>query len=227
MPTINSQPHRNRLPMPAKPRRVRLFSSAFLLAAVSLAGVGAPGCGSDQASKAAQDSALDTSAQQRPDGPAGERHRFNSIDNTGLQVETADLNDDGKPDQFTYKNAQRVVRVERDMNFDGQIDIWQYFDDASNLLEEEMDLDYDNKIDLVVFYKDGVVERKAMSVGFGGAFTIEKFYDGEGKLLRVERDQDNDGVTDLWEYYNADGKRERIGWDTNGDGTPDEFDQLP
>lgn len=113
------------------------------------------------------------------------------------------------------------------MNFDGQIDIWQYFDDASNLLEEEMDLDYDNKIDLVAFYKDGVVARKAMSVGFGGAFSIEKFYDAEGKLLRVERDQDNDGVTDLWEYYNQDGKRERIGWDTNGDGTPDEFDQLP
>src|SRR5690554_173917 len=227
MPTMNTQPHRNRLRMPFKPQSVRLFSSALLLAGLSIASLGALGCGGDQADKATQDSERKTSAQQRPDGPAGERHRFGSIDNTGLQVETADLNDDGKPDQFTYKNAQRVVRVERDMNFDGQIDIWQYFDDASNLLEEEMDLDYDNKIDLVAFYKDGVVARKAMSVGFGGAFSIEKFYDAEGKLLRVERDQDNDGVTDLWEYYNQDGKRERIGWDTNGDGTPDEFDQLP
>jgi hypothetical protein len=31
----------------------------------------------------------------------------------------------------------------------------------------------------------------------------------------------------LWEYYDDKGQRERVGWDNNGDGSPDEFDQLP
>lgn len=218
----------NRLQMPFKPETTRLFSSTLLIAGLSIASLWAVGCGGDQADKAAQDSETKTKkAQQRPEGAAGERHRYQTLKNGDLQTETADLNDDGTPDQVTYKNATGVARVERDMNFDGQTDIWQYFAPTGELLEEEMDLDYDNRIDLIAFYKNGRVARKSMSVGFDGAFTIQKFYDGEGNLLRVERDQDNNSVTDLWEYYGKDGKRERVGWDTSGDGKPDEFDQLP
>lgn len=192
---------------------------------VLLMGAGALGCGSDDA--AARDMEAASKARTAAQESVGERQRFGNLSTQGLQVEKVDLNNDGKPDQFVYKTAQGVARIERDMNFDGQIDLWQYFDEKGELVEEEMDLDFDGQIDLVAYYKDGVIERKAMSVAFGNVFSIVKFYDKDGNLLRVERDEDNDGVTDVWEYYNKDGRRERIGWDTNGDGMPDKFDQLP
>lgn len=224
---MNIQPNKNRLRMLFKPQMARLFSSTLLIAGLSVTAIGAVGCGSDQGDNAARDSEAKTNAPKIPEGPAGERKRYGTLKTQGLQTESFDLNDDGKPDQITYANVQGIVRVERDMNFNGKTDIWQYFDDSGALLEEEMDLDYDQNVDLIAFYKDGVVIRKAMSVGFDGAFTIEKFYDGEANLLRIERDQDNDGVADLWEYYDKNGDRERVGWDNDGDGTPDEFDQLP
>ncbi len=187
------------------------------------------GCG-DQGEQAKRDSEAATSKAQQ-DAPAegtdAHRKRFGNLTTDGLSVEKLDLNSDGKPDQWTYKNAQRTVRVERDMNFDGKVDLWQYLNAKGDVVEEEMDLDLDGKVDVVAYYKDGVVTRKAMLVNFNDKFSIVKFYSKEGTLLRVERDQNGDGKPDLWEYYNDKGKRERVAWDQNGDGVPDEFDKLP
>lgn len=156
-----------------------------------------------------------------------QRARYGSINNEGLGIQSFDLNEDGKPDQFRYTTADgNVVRVERDLNFNGRIDMWQYFDDVGNVIEEEIDLDLDGKVDLVVFYNlEGIVTRKLLALNFDGRPAIEKFYGAQGQLLRLERDESGDGQTDVWEYYDN-GRRVRIGWDTTQDGKPDTFDQL-
>jgi hypothetical protein len=185
------------------------------------------GCG-DQGDEAERDS---EAANQAKNAPAeqvdAQRKRHGNLSDAGLSVEAMDLNKDDKPDQWAYKGADTTVRTERDMNFDGRVDLWQHLDESGNVVEEEMDLDLDGRIDVVAYYKDGVVTRKAMSVNFDDNFSIIKFYSKDGRLLRVERDEDGDGSPDLWEYYGEDGTRERVGWDKDGDGSPDEFDQLP
>lgn len=158
-------------------------------------------------------------------GGEGGRARLNNLQREGYTVETVDLNQDGQPDQWTFKTANRVVRYERDMNFNGNVDVWQYPDESGAIIEEEMDLDLDGVVDLVVHYKDDVVTRKRMSVDFSGDFSVTKFYDKNGDLLRVERDENRDGAPNVFEYY-EDNRMVRVGWDENGDGNPDRFDSL-
>ncbi|MFP4600718.1 MAG: hypothetical protein ACOC9W_05310 [Persicimonas sp.] len=196
-----------------------------LLAVLLLLGAGTA-CG-DQGDEAQRDSDEAARADKSaPDGIDQGRKRDGDLSTDGLNAETLDLNDDDEPDQWTFKSGDGPVRIERDMNFDGKIDLWQYFDAEGDVVEEEMDLDLDGRVDVVAYYKDGVVTRKAMSINFDDKFTIVKFYNKDGQLLRVERDQNADGRADVFEYYNSDGQRERIGWDKTGDGVPDEFDNL-
>ncbi len=154
-----------------------------------------------------------------------ERARHGNLSDAGLEVDRADLNGDDRPDQWRYYDGDRLVRVERDMNFDGDIDMWQHYNEEGELIEEEVALDRAGHVDVVAFYEDGRLRRQMMASGFDGSFPIERFYDNQERLLRVERDSSGDGQVDVWEYYD-DGERQRIGWDTSGDGQPDTFDQY-
>lgn len=155
----------------------------------------------------------------------GERARNQNLRRDGFTVEAMDLNRDEVPDQWTIKDASSTKRIERDLNFDGQVDLWQYPGPDGSLSEEEMDLDLDGKVDVVVHYENGLVVRKELSVDFEGTFSIIKFYDQQGELLRVERDEDGDGDIDVWEYYEKK-QRVRIGWDSDQDGQPDRYDTF-
>ncbi len=177
----------------------------------------APGCGSDSEAK-------------KKDGALGfvpnlERARFKNLKTKGLTVTPVDLNQDGDPDQWKISSQGRVVRNERDLNFDGKPDVYQYVNDAGEILEEEMDLDVDGTIDVVNYYRSGVLTRKEMSVDFTGAISIIKYYDANGQLTRVERDTDNNNRIDTWEYY-QDNVKIRTGRDLSGDGTPDAFEEA-
>lgn len=163
----------------------------------------------------------DATAQQ--DDP--ERARYANLSTDGLQVDKADLSGNDEPDQWKYHDGDgNLVRVERDMNFDGDVNIWEYYENGE-LVEEEMAIDRGGEIDVVMFYEEGRVVRQLMASEFDGRFPIEKFYDSEERLLRVERDTSGDGQVDTWEYF-EDGERDRIGWDTSGDGQPDTFDHY-
>ena len=155
----------------------------------------------------------------------GERARYGNLKRDAYKVQAIDLNQDGEPDQWTVKDASQTRWIERDLNFDGRVDLWQYPGADGEIVEEEMDLDLDGYVDVVVYYDAGVVTRKEMSIDFAGVFSIAKYYDKQGNLLRVERDDDGDGLVDVWEYYEKN-QRVRIGWDENGDGQPDSFDTL-
>ncbi len=170
------------------------------------------------------------SGQEQEEGGLGfvpnlERARFKNLKTSGLEVSPLDLNGDEKPDQWKVTAGGRVVRVERDLNFDGVPDAYLYVNDADVVLEEEMDLDVDGIIDVVNYYNSGVLTRKEMSVDFTGTISIVKYYDTNGKLTRIERDLDNNSRIDTWEYYQDDVKI-RTGRDISGDGTPDVFEEA-
>jgi hypothetical protein len=191
--------------------RHRLWSAALVLALLGML-LGAAGC---------------ATGPEQKDGaqaPKDQRARYKNLRRDGLKVQDFDLNQDDKPDQWKLANAERVLRTERDFNFDGNPDIYLYLNSQGDVIEEEMDLDVDGVIDVVNYYRSGALHRKEMSADFTGHFTVIKFYDPNGKLSRVERDRDNNGRVDVWEYYQDD-VRVRVGRDKNGDGTPDAFDE--
>lgn len=155
----------------------------------------------------------------------GERARYGNLKRDSFTVQPMDLNQDEQPDQWTVKDSARTRWIERDLNFDGRVDMWQHPGKGGEIVEEEMDLDLDGYVDVVVYYEAGVVTRKELSIDFDGQFSIVKYYDKQGNLLRVERDDDGDQLVDVWEYYEKN-RRVRIGWDENDDGQPDNFDTL-
>ncbi len=179
-----------------------------------LVGMGLMGCSSSSSS------VVDDEADERP-----ERARYGSLQTSGLEVEKVDLNGDDQPDQWIYRDDEgEIVRIERDLDFNGQIDMWKHYE-GGELVEEEMSLDVHPSVDVVTFYREGRVVRQLMASQYDQTFPIEKIYDSEEQLLRVERDTSSNGQVDVWEYY-EDGERARIGWDTTGDGQPDRFDRL-
>ena len=157
--------------------------------------------------------------------PNIERARYKNLKTDGVEITPVDLNGDGKPDQWKVSASGRVVRVERDLNFDGRVDAYLYTNDAGEVFEEEFDLDVDGVVDVINYYRQGVLTRKEMSVDFTGDITIIKYYDSKGKLTRVERDEDNNNRIDTWEYY-QDEIKIRTGRDISGDGTPDVFEEA-
>ena len=176
-------------------------------------------CGGDDA-----DRAVDAN---KPEA-LSQRARNKNLTREGVSETTRDLNRDGKPDQW-YLSGQggKLLRIERDLNFDDRVDVWEYPGATEGSVSEaEMDLDHDGRVDVVVYYReDGSLERKEMALEFGDRFTLFQFFDNAGKLLRVEHDEDGDGVVDRWDYYEGE-RVARTGWDEDKDGQPDQFDDM-
>lgn len=155
--------------------------------------------------------------------PLPPRARFGNLDTSAYEVQTQDWNLDGRPDGFLYSGASGVVMSQRDLDFDGRIEFYEYYDGAGRVVEREFQLDFDDAIDAVHVFVDGVLARKELSIDFDGRPSMFKYYDSRGNLLRVERDRDGDGVVDQFGYYEG-GRLVRVGVDTNGDGRPDDIE---
>lgn len=149
-------------------------------------------------------------------------------------VEKLDLNGDQRPDVWTYTVKEkaadgteraRIVRKDLDINWDGKVDLTQYYDARENKVREEMDLDFDGKVDAVYYFERGVNVRREEDVNGDGRADVIKYYE-KGKLVRKERDSNGDGKVDYWEYWVKD-QVDRIGEDLDGDGIVDRWTQNP
>ena len=160
----------------------------------------------------------------------GEKVNF---DKAIYEIKQYDINKDEKPDIINiFKKApgERTGDVEltlyakfMDLNHDGNIDVWRYFDEKTgSVATEELDLDFDGKVDRVDTFIDGIVRKSEYDFQFDSKCDITKFYDEKGVLLNLESDLNGDGVADYWEYYNN-GVIERVEKGTNGDGKADAF----
>lgn len=150
------------------------------------------------------------------------RARNGNLPREGLPLQTADIDLDGRADQWIFLDEETglVTRVERDIDFDGRVDLYEHFDETGQLVEEEMNLDFDNQIDVIRHYRDGLLIRRELAIGFDGSFALTKYYDASGQVLRVERDSDGDAQIDVWEYFDS-GEVVQVGRDEDGDGIPE------
>jgi hypothetical protein len=96
--------------------------------------------------------------------------------------------------------------------------------DGSKLRRIELDLDSDGAIDRWDFYNaDGTLEKVGLSQRDDGRMDAEAFYAPDGALRMMRVSTRRDGTFDRVEYYEKD-VLVRSEEDTNGDGRPDKWD---
>lgn len=123
------------------------------------------------------------------------------LDEKGLDIETIDINRDGRTDQWIYRKDDGTIRyAQRDLNFDGIIDLTEFYEGGKRV-RDEIDLDYDGIVDLVITYREGIVEKKEYSVDFEGNRHGIQYFNEKGERIEIHRDTDGDGRLDTIEYY--------------------------
>jgi hypothetical protein len=154
-------------------------------------------------------------------------------DDKGKQVVSLDANGDGKPDVIKLfltvaqdgKTVQQLVCKQTDLDFDGKIDLVQYFGPNGEMFMDEYSMDYSGKFNGRTFYQDGKKVRAEKDMNFDGKPDYFEYYEG-GKLVRVEHDRRGNGKIDEWQYY-ENGHLDRIGYDTTGSGRVDKWERNP
>ena len=142
-----------------------------------------------------------------------------ACDVTASQVEKIDANGDGKPDITIVRDGARELCRAVDLNFDGVVDAYSYFDAAGQLRRRENDYDKDGQIDEITTFKGGKIDEKDQSTALAQHLDTWDFYQA-GVLVRTERDSNGDGVIDQWWEYPKPGCP-LIHADVNNDGRPD------
>ncbi len=151
-------------------------------------------------------------------------------------IEKGDVSGDGKPDVWGYykeipdpANPKVVTKVlvkkEADLNFDGRKDILREFDDEGILRREEADLDFDGNLDEIVVYDKGVLKEKHVFRSGSSRPFIWKYFE-EGKMNRMDRDDNGDGRPDYCELWYAGEKISKRGWDKDGNGECDYWENA-
>jgi hypothetical protein len=128
---------------------------------------------------------------------------------------SADLNSDGRFDQWTYMAGNRPLRGEADTDGDGRIDRWEYFGPQGALL----------KVGTSSF-NDGIEDTWTTPASPSGDTTIERSRRRDrsvdrreiirqGVQVSSEEDTNRDGRTDQWHVY-ENGVLREVRLDTTG-----------
>lgn len=142
-----------------------------------------------------KDGKVESAAQKGKD-----KLQMQELDKSGLDLEEVDINGDTAPDQWVYSQGGALRYVQRDFNFDGIVDLTEFYDKGDRV-RDEIDLDYDGIVDLVVTYKNGVPVRKEYSVDFEGNRHGVQYFDEKGNRTQIHRDANGDGKLDTIEYF--------------------------
>lgn len=133
--------------------------------------------------------------------------------------EKLDANGDSKPDVWLIKKGGREVCRAVDLNFDGKVDAWSYFDESGRVRRRERDYDRDGLVEEISIYSAGSLKEQQRSTALADRLDTWQFFEA-GQLKRAERDSDADGVIDQWWEFTQD-KCPMIHSDVDGDGRPD------
>jgi len=142
-----------------------------------------------------------------------------ACDTRSASAEKIDANGDGKPDITIVRDGGRELCRAVDLNFDGVIDAYTYFEAGGQLRRRENDYDKDGQIDEITTFKAGQIAEKDQSTALAQRLDTWDFYQA-GALVRTERDSNGDGVIDQWWEYPKPGCP-LIHSDVNNDGRPD------
>jgi hypothetical protein len=141
---------------------------------------------------------------------------------TGKLTElTYDRNKNGTIDTWTEMDGTRPLRSKSDLDEDGKLDRWEYYDDKGELAKVGFSRRQDGRPDAWAFSgPDGKVRRVEIS-STGDERKIDRWEHYEGTVLaRAEEDSSGDGRPDKWETYEG-GSVKTASMDENGDGRPD------
>jgi hypothetical protein len=141
---------------------------------------------------------------------------------TGKLTElTYDRNKNGRIDTWTDMDGTKPLRSRIDLDEDGKIDRWEYYDDKGGLARVGFSRKQDGKPDAWAYSApDGKLGRVDISsTGDDTKIDRREFYEN-GALVRAEEDTNADGRVDRWETY-ENGSLKTAAMDENGDGVPD------
>lgn len=160
---------------------------------------------------------VDSAAQAGGPRPTEIIHEECDVQAAG--AERLDANGDGVADVTSVKSGNQVACQAFDLNFDGKVDSWVYFDPNGQVRRRENDYDRDGRIDEIAVFSGGVVAEKQRATTMNNRLDTWDYFKG-GVLARTERDSDGDAIIDQWwEYPNP--QCPMIHSDVDGDGRPD------
>jgi hypothetical protein len=149
-----------------------------------------------------------------------------------LTALTYDWNHNGRIDTWTDMDGSRPLRSRIDLDEDGQIDRWEYYDAQGKLAKVGFSRRRNGKPDAWAYPSgDGSIVRVDVS-STSDEHRIDRWerYDGSaraedggaapGTIVSAEEDTNADGRADEWETY-AQGVLRTVSFDENHDGAPD------
>jgi len=143
---------------------------------------------------------------------------------------TYDRNKNGVIDTWTDMDGMRPLRSRIDLDEDGKIDRWEYYDADGKLLKVGFSRKNNGKPDAWAYSgPDGTVDRVEIS-STSDEHKIDRWEhydssraapngDGTGPLVSAEEDTNRDGKPDKWETY-ENGAIKTVAFDENGSGKP-------
>lgn len=176
--------------------------------------------------------AILTAACSNPDAERVKKTTIPTYDKkTGKLTQlTYDRNHNGIIDTWTDMDGTRPVMSRIDLNEDGKIDRWEYYDDKGALYKVGFSRKDDGKPDAWAYAgPDGKVTRVEIS-SMGDEKKIDRWEhydasqaspngDATGALVSAEEDTNGDGKPDKWETY-ENGAIKTVAFDERGVGYP-------
>ncbi len=134
---------------------------------------------------------------------------------------TYDRNHNGTIDTWTDMDGARPLRSRIDLDEDGKIDRWEYYDAAGVLVKVGFSRKHEVKPDAWAFSRpDGSLEHLEISSTADESRIDRREYYDAGALVRADEDTNGDGRIDKWETY-QNGTLVTVEFDENRDGRPD------
>jgi hypothetical protein len=185
---------------------------AFAVVGVALLAA-ASGCSGSQAAKGAQTAGMT---------PRDTRIVHEPCDAESSSAQKVDVNGDGRPDIIHVMNGGKETCRVLDLNLDGAVDAFVYYDAQGHERRRESDYDRDGRADEIDVFENGALVRKERETNFDDKIDTWDHYQGE-HIARRERDSDGDGVIDQWWQFNdpSNPKCAIVASDANADGKPD------
>lgn len=145
--------------------------------------------------------------------------RHQDCDIKSSHAQAIDANGDGRADLTMVMDGGHEVCRAADLDFDGKVDVWTYFDGAGVVVRREFDFDRDGAIDEIQTFSGGqIVAKERASTLSHHIDTWEKY--ANGRIVSAERDANGDGRVDQWwDFKSADCPV--IHSDIDGNGQPD------